>query len=116
MRVAIVFDPDFGEALIPQAANGAVWLVDTLPNRRLMERLWAGLSEPTNDLTLFDAARAGLETTLASLVHTIDEHHPDWTEFESVGARIEDDTYRLLMNIAPGTLQATARGSLFRKA
>ncbi len=77
-HVAIVFDPDFGDALRTLAQQMHVWVVDTPANKIIAREIWA--RHPAYSLeagvTTFD--RTGYSDAyglLDSILGSVDDHH-----------------------------------------
>lgn len=78
MEVAIIFDPAFsGEA------KRAVWLIDTPANRDWLQRQ-TGLDAGS---AVFATERYGtMEAAVTQMIWNAQDHHPDWSAIEVIGA------------------------------
>ena len=117
-RVAIVVDPDFGSALAHLAKYHHVWVVDTPPNRRAAEQVWAsGASSTACGVATFkvDSATSS-ETWVEDLLSTIDEHHglrADWAadvELEVRGTQLTPALRVALQEFGPFSLEERTNG------
>ena len=94
--VAVVVDPDFGEALLSLAEQQHVWICDSARNHEHAYAVWR--KQPSHSLergvTTFDWDRnASAEHAFLDLLETVDLHHgrtshsPGWRRLRVFGAR-----------------------------
>ena len=76
MRVLLSFDSDATPAITAREMVDS-WVVDSAVNREIAQRHWSRPSTPT--LSLFDPQ------TLADILPTVLEHHPNCAELELHG-------------------------------
>lgn len=79
MRVIIALDGGFGEHGEVRPGEG-FWLVESLANRRLADRLWAEGGRDPGSAVFRAAAEADPTEILIGLWPTILDHHPEMTE------------------------------------
>jgi hypothetical protein len=118
-RVFVVLDREYGERLCELAAKGPVWIVDTLTNRAVAQRIWT--ADPNRShldgITTFKTADApSPETALIDQLDTIDLHHvtysanQPYTVLEIIGTTISERTKTELSRFGFSQFQATAEG------
>jgi hypothetical protein len=118
LHVTLIVNPEFGEKAIAYAELGPIWVISSDVNQRVMRDLWAQpTGRPAEDLTLITATigHSSPEDVAASFIGTIDEHHPDWTEFEVIGAAAAEEILGALREIAHGTIETTQYGFVFSR-
>lgn len=86
MKVALILDQEADEDAV--AGAQAYWLVASPSNRSLAKRLRETGAYDVNS-AVFDGERyASLTDAVLGVLDNIDEHHPEWTEVEAVGAAL----------------------------
>ena len=117
-RVAIVVDSDFGSLLAHLAEYQHVWVVDTPPNRRAAEQIWAGgANSPACGVTTFKVDPAmSSDVWVEELLPTVDEHHglrTDWAadvELEVRGTNLTPGLRVALQAFGPFSLEERPNG------
>jgi hypothetical protein len=108
--VMVVLDPQCGEQLVDLSKGQPVWVVDSVANRPVVERLWA-LSGESISLTLFDWIESEeTSMTLVRMLDTIDLHHPRCIGYRVHGAALTIDVYDELVRLGYSHHVSTADG------
>lgn len=81
-QVALVLDRNFGEGLIPLSELMPVWIIDSLQNRAVVEKIRnTGSSGTARLVTTFPARELEpLEMTCERILQSLDEHHNDCSQ------------------------------------
>ena len=102
-RVALVVDPEFGEALLEIATSMHVWAVGTPTNRAAASTFWARLPKPyepnfESGITTFNPNLGnGPQSWCQAIVGTVDEHHdeashdPPYTQLLVYGLQFNEE-------------------------
>jgi hypothetical protein len=107
MKVTVVLDRGFGAASHPVVAP-AFWLIASPENRALAGRLHREQSCDPNS-AVFSGGYASAGEAAIAIFPTVVEHHPEWTEMEFIGARLDAEVSKAFAEEGVG-LTPTARG------
>jgi len=100
MKVTLVLDPSYGEALA--ALDQPLWVCDSPVNRAVAERLWSVPNIDRMAVTTFRMSGESVDESGADIVPTIDEHHPGWTDIVVVGAPLTPSLRATFEQYEPG--------------
>lgn len=116
-QVTLVLDRDFGDLGKPFAQMGPLWMIGSPINKQTIKKIWAIGDLPFTDApTYFDDERwASLEEAAVYQIGAVDLHHPDWMIFEIIGVAMSDRLVEALCSCAPGSVEATPTGFIFRR-
>jgi hypothetical protein len=95
MRVLVVFDKSFGVDP-PVAIPATFWLIDSVANRALAERLSQNEGHDPNSAVFNGDLFTSVAEAAVSTYLSVAEHHPAWTEMEFVGLALSKDLERVL--------------------
>jgi len=104
-KVCIVFASDFGDDLRHLDPTVPVWIVRSEKNNPVIADLWKA---KVGNITSFQPEEIG------QLLDTVDEHHPDWAEFEVHGLPA-DEAESALAKYGHGHFTLTPNGFVFRR-
>jgi hypothetical protein len=89
VRVVVIVDRNFGSSVEDVATHYHTWIIDTPANRIAVEGIWKlrrSQPESSKSLTLFDDQPSmSLDDLLATMLGTIEEHHPGLNRVEVRG-------------------------------
>ncbi|HYF13518.1 MAG TPA: hypothetical protein VD971_00450 [Phycisphaerales bacterium] len=97
-EVAIVVDPDFGEALRPLSRRMHVWTIQSPTNQPVIDLIWQEPGEYSLEcgVTSFPREDEPLRELFADVVADVELHHgvwahdPPWTVLHSYGIGVTD--------------------------
>jgi hypothetical protein len=115
-KVALVFDPVYGEQLHRLAAEMSVWIIGSPPNVAVAKDIWQQHSESRHMVTTFEPS------TFESLMDNIELHHghcsqtPPFQGLEVIGLMLDPEAQRILRDYGFGSETATEGGFVASRA
>jgi|SRR5579862_3481140 len=115
-KVALVFDPGYGEQLRALADDMSVWIIGSPPNVAVAKDIWRQHSESRHMVTTFEPS------TFESLMDNIELHHghysqtPPFQDLEVIGLILSADAQRILREYGFGSETTTDGGFVASRA
>jgi hypothetical protein len=116
-RVAVVVDPDYGEAVRLLSRDRHVWIVRSSRNDEVVDSLRAGSNEHSLESGISTFAASGTpEESLLSILGTVEEHHgeqshdPPLSVIEVIGISATDGIRGQLLADGFGQIEPDGEG------
>lgn len=122
-QVALVLERDFGEELISLSEHMPVWIIDSLQNRPVVEKIRNTKSSGAAEIiTTFQAGDLeSLEMACERIVQSLDEHHndysqtPGYSELMVIGVSLGDVSLKPFLELNFDQFSRTNKGFIAKK-